>query len=83
MIGDNITDKVKLNETLFKWINAERFPTFPKVTQGNIDQLYLTNKNLVLAVVEENLLEELTTEMLDFKTMVETIIKKKRHKYHE
>ena len=72
-----------MNETVYKWINAERFPTFPKVTQGNINQLYLTNKNLVLAVVEENPLEEITAEMVDFKMMVELIIKKRRHKYHE
>ncbi|XP_008206898.1 protein disulfide-isomerase TMX3 [Nasonia vitripennis] len=78
-----ITDKDKLNETLYKWVNAERFPTFPKVTRGNIHQLYLTNKNLVLAVVEENQLEEVPPDMLEFKEMVESVIKKKRQKYHD
>ncbi|KAJ8686515.1 hypothetical protein QAD02_022309 [Eretmocerus hayati] len=79
----NITDKDELNETLHKWINAERFPTFPKVTRGNIHQLFLTNKNLVLAVVEESKAEEIPPEMLEFRDMVESVIKKKRHKYHD
>lgn len=73
----------KVNETLYKWVNAERFSTFPKVTRGNINQLYLTNKNLVLAVVEENQLEEVAPDMLEFKDMVESVIKSKREKYHE
>jgi len=72
-----------MNETLYKWVNAERFPTFPKVTGGNINQLFLTNKNLVLAVVEENQLEEVTPDMLEFRDMVESVIKNKRDKYHE
>ncbi|XP_058796231.1 protein disulfide-isomerase TMX3 [Phymastichus coffea] len=78
-----ISDKEKLNETLYKWINAERFPTFPKVTRGNMHQLFLTNKNLVLAVVEENQLEEVPPDMLEFRDMIEAVIKKKRHKYHD
>lgn len=68
---------------MYKWINAERFPTFPKVTRGNINQLFLTNKNLVLAVVEENQLEKIPLHMAQFKDMVESIIKNKREKYHE
>lgn len=79
----HITDKDKLNDTLYKWVNAERFPTFPKVTRGNINQLFLTNKNLVLAVVEENPVEEIPADMLEFKDMVESVIKKRRQKYHE
>lgn len=81
--GHNLSDIDKINETLYKWINAERFPTFPKVTRGNINQLYLTNKNLVLAVVEENQLEEVAPDMLEFKDMVESVIKSKREKYHD
>lgn len=78
-----MSDIEKMNETLYKWVNAERFPTFPKVTRGNINQLFLTNKNLVLAVVEENQLEEVAPDMLEFKDMVESLIKSKREKYHE
>lgn len=68
---------------MYKWINAERFPTFPKITRGNIHQFFLTNKNLVLAVVEENQLEEVPPDMVEFRDMVESVIKKKRQKYHE
>lgn len=81
--GHNLTDIEKLNETLYKWVNAERFPTFPKVTRGNMNQLFLTNKNLVLAVVEENQLEKVSPHMIEFRDMVESIIKKKREKYHD
>lgn len=72
-----------INKTLHKWVNAERFPSFPKVTRGNINQLFLTNKNLVLAVVEENQLEEMTPDMIEFRDMIESLIKTKRDKYHE
>ncbi|XP_043287811.1 protein disulfide-isomerase TMX3 isoform X2 [Venturia canescens] len=81
--GHNHSDIVKLNETIYKWINAERFATFPKVTRGNINQLFLTKKNLVLAVVEENAVEDVAPDMLEFRDMVESIIKEKRDKYHE
>jgi thioredoxin domain-containing protein 10 len=53
-----------LNASMYEWINAERFATFPKVTSGNIDHLLQTKKYLVLAVVEENKLQEIPTEML-------------------
>ena len=78
-----MNNREKLNKTLYEWVNSERFSTFPKVTPGNINQLYLTNKNLVLAVVEENPLEEVSPDMLEFKDMVESVIKRKRQKYHE
>ncbi|XP_011643356.1 protein disulfide-isomerase TMX3 isoform X1 [Pogonomyrmex barbatus] len=81
--GHNLSDIKQMNETLYKWVNAERFPTFPKVTRGNINQLFLTNKNLVLAVVEENQLEEVAPDMLEFRDMVESVIKNKRNKYHD
>lgn len=53
-----------LNASMFDWINAERFATFPKITRGNMNQLLQTKKYLVLAVVEENKLQEIPTEML-------------------
>lgn len=72
-----------LNKTLHKWVNHERFPSFPKVTRGNLHQLFKTKKNLVLAVVEENQLEEVTPDMIEFRDMIESLIKTKRDKYHE
>lgn len=53
------------------------------MTRGNINQLFLTSKYLVLAVVEENQLEEVAPDMLEFKDMIESVIKSKRDKYHE
>ncbi|XP_018401055.1 PREDICTED: protein disulfide-isomerase TMX3 isoform X1 [Cyphomyrmex costatus] len=81
--GHNLSDTKQVNETLYKWVNAERFPTFPKVTKTNINELFLTKKNLVLAVVEENQLEEVAPDMLEFRDMVESVIKNKRNKYHD
>ncbi|KAJ8898194.1 hypothetical protein PR048_003554 [Dryococelus australis] len=54
-----------MNETMFNWVNEERFTTFPKVTRGNIHQLLQTRKYLVLVVVEENKLHEVPAEMLE------------------
>lgn len=42
-----------------------------------------TQKYLVLAVVEENKLNELVTHELEFRDMVEQIIRTKRSKYHD
>lgn len=72
-----------LNKTLFEWLNEERFETFPKVTRGNINEILQTKKYLVLAVVEENKLQQISTEMLEFRDMIESIIRKKRDKYHK
>jgi hypothetical protein len=53
-----------LNASILDWINVERFPTFPRVSRGNIHQILQTKKFIVLAVVEENKLLEIPTEML-------------------
>lgn len=72
-----------LNITLHQWVNQERFLTFPKITRSNINQLMQTKKNLVLAVVEENKLNEIATHELEFRDMIEMIIRKNRDKFHE
>lgn len=66
-----------------KWVTQEKFLTFPKVSRENLYQLKQTNKFLVLAVVEENKLNELMTHEAEFKEMIEQIIRSKRSKYHE
>jgi len=48
------------NTSLTQWINTERFDTFVKVTRSNIHDMLETNKYLVLAVVEENIIEKLS-----------------------
>lgn len=81
--GDTNQDADQLNATMHDWINEERFQTFPKVTRGNINQIMQTKKFLVLAIVEENKLAEIPTEMIEFRDMVESIIRKKRDTYHK
>lgn len=60
-----ITTTEALNTSIADWINRERFTQFPKVTRGNLNQLMKTGKYLVLAVVEENKLEEVPAQMLE------------------
>lgn len=74
--------ELELNETLDKWINAERFGTFPKVTRSNINHMMDTGKYLVLAVVEENKLNEITQGEQEFKDMIESIIRKRKNELH-
>jgi thioredoxin domain-containing protein 10 len=73
------TESTHLN----RWVVQEKFLTFPKVSRENMYQLKQTNKFLVLAVVEENKLNELMTHEAEFKDMIEQIIRSKRAKYHE
>ncbi|KAK9892618.1 hypothetical protein WA026_020996 [Henosepilachna vigintioctopunctata] len=78
----NVSDPAHLNTSMYNWINEERFATFPKVTRGNINEILQTKKYIVLAVVEENKLQEIPPEMKEFKDMVESVILKNRDKYH-
>ncbi|GBP19903.1 Protein disulfide-isomerase TMX3 [Eumeta japonica] len=78
-----ISNKEHLNSTLDKWINAERFGTFPKITRSNINQLMDTEKYLVLVVVSENKLNEISQTEKDFKDMVEGIIRSRKQELHQ
>ncbi|KAI5645361.1 thioredoxin domain-containing protein [Phthorimaea operculella] len=77
-----IEDKETLNVTLDKWINAERFGYFPRITRSNINELMETEKYIVIVVVSENKLNEITQTEKDFKDMVEGIIKKRKRDLH-
>ncbi|KRT79210.1 Thioredoxin [Oryctes borbonicus] len=81
--GSLSQDAEHLNTSMYNWINEERFETFPKVTRGNINELMQTKKYIVLVVVEENKLQEVPSEMIEFRDMVESVIRKKRDKYHK
>lgn len=72
-----------LSTSLYSWINEERFETFPKVTKGNINEILQTKKYVVLVVVEENKLQQIPADMLEFRDMVESVIRKSRDKYHK
>ena len=56
-------------------MNSERFGFFPKITRSNINDLMDTEKYIVIAVVSENKLNEITQTEQDFKDMVEGIIR--------
>lgn len=77
-----IQDKDNLNVTLNKWINSERFGFFPKITRSNINDLMDTEKYIVIAVVSENKLQEITQTERDFKDMIENIIRNRKHELH-
>jgi len=76
-------DPIQLNSSLHSWIGKERFLTFPKISRENLYQLRQTRKYLVLVVVEENKLNEIATHEVEFRDMVEQVIKTKRAKYHD
>lgn len=78
----DLLEPAHLNESLFRWINEERFPTFPKVTRSNIHHIVQTKKYLVLAVVEENKLSEIAAHEQEFRDMVEIFVHKNKQKYH-
>lgn len=75
-------DSIEVNHTIHEWVNRERFLTFPKITRFNLHQLMKTKKNIVLAVVTEDKLNQVATHELEFRDMIENVIRKNRHKYH-
>ncbi|XP_014368865.2 protein disulfide-isomerase TMX3 [Papilio machaon] len=80
---DLLRDQEALNTTLDKWINTERFGFFPKITRANINHFMDINKYIVIAIVSENKLGEITQTERDFKDMIESIIRKKKSELHE
>ena len=76
-------ESVQLNKTesLRTWILRERFPKFVKVTRGRFSHLMSTKKLLVMAVVEENKLGELTPDHEAFKSMLSTVLETNIDKY--
>ncbi|XP_045766914.1 protein disulfide-isomerase TMX3 [Maniola jurtina] len=77
-----LEDKDALNTSLNKWVNSERFGFFPKITRSNINDLIATEKYIVIAVVSENKLNEITQTERDFKDMIESIIRSKKQELH-
>ena len=68
-------------ESLRTWILRERFPKFVKVTRGRFSHLMSTKKLLVMAVVEENKLGELSPDHEAFKSMLSTVLETNIDKY--
>jgi thioredoxin domain-containing protein 10 len=72
-----------LNTSLYSWMMGERFPMFVKVTRGRFSNIMSTNKFVVIAVLEENKLLEVTHEMEQFRDMVKKVILENRDRYHK
>ena len=68
VVSENIT------ESLHHWVLRERFPRFVKVTRGRFSQLMSTKKLLVMAVLEENKLGEITPDMEAFRAMLHSVM---------
>ena len=56
---------------------------FAKVTRGKFGHFMATKKLLAIAVLEENKLEKLSTEMEDFKRMLQDLVIRTKDKYGE
>ncbi|KAK2724281.1 hypothetical protein QYM36_000962, partial [Artemia franciscana] len=67
--------------SLNHWVNKERFSRFVKVTAGNFSQVARSGKLLVLAVLEENKIGEMTASMKVFRRMMEEVSKMSSEKY--
>lgn len=69
------------NTSLYTWVTRERFPLFVKVTRGRFGHLLYTRKLLVMAVLEENKLGELTPDMEAFRAILQSVLQKNTDKY--
>ena len=74
-LTENLVESPKnISESLQNWILRERFPRFVKVTRGRFGHLMSTNKLLVMAVLEENKLGEITPDMEAFRSMTHMVM---------
>merc|ERR1719351_482586 len=69
------------NTSIYSWMMKERFPMFAKVTRGRFGKIMATNKFVVMAVVDENKLEQISPEMELFKEMVRQVVVNNQEKY--
>ncbi|CAK1556308.1 unnamed protein product [Leptosia nina] len=77
-----LQNKENINTTLDKWVHAERFGFFPKITRSNFNEILEIKKYIVIAVVSENKLNEISQTEKFFKDMMEEIIRSKKHELH-
>lgn len=81
--GSQQEDVSQLNISLDKWINEERFETFPKINEGNFNEILQTKKYIVLVVVENDKMQQISKEMLEFRNIIESMARNNRDKYHK
>lgn len=72
-----------LTTSLYSWMMGERFPIFVKVTRGRFSNIMSTNKWVVMAVLEENKLLEVSPEQEQFRDMLRGVIEENRERYHK
>ena len=72
-----------VNTSMMGWVIKERFSVFTKVTRGKFGKVMATNKLIVMAVVEENKLEQISQEMEVFKEMVRQVAVSNQEQYHD
>ena len=53
------------------------------MTRGKFGSILSTKKYVVIAVLEENKIGELTPEMEEFRDMVKSVIERNRERYHD
>jgi len=66
-----------------KWVQQERFPQFVKITRGKFNHLLSTRKLLVMAVLEENRIGQLTPDMEEFRGMVKAVQERNIERYRQ
>jgi len=76
-----VTNPKNFTANLQHWILRERFPKFVKVTRGRFSHLMSTKKLLVMAVLEENKLGELTPDMENFRSMIHMVMENHLDRY--
>lgn len=55
---------------------------YSQITRTNIQHIRQTKKYLVIAVVEENKLSEIASHELEFRDLIESIVRQNYDKYH-
>lgn len=81
-VADPTLPTTVTNLSLYSWVTVERFPLFLKVTRAKLNNVLATKKLLVMAVLEENKIDEITPEMEDFRDMLRRLIENNRETYH-
>ncbi|ESP01942.1 hypothetical protein LOTGIDRAFT_206090 [Lottia gigantea] len=73
--------EVVTKDKLEKWLNRERFPAFPKVQGGGLNELVTAAKYLVIVVVNKD--SSVKNECKKVKKVVSNVALNHRQKYHQ
>lgn len=81
--AEKLEQESKTNTTLSHWINRERFPKFVKVTRSKFSHLLHTKKLVVIAVLDENRIGQISPEMEEFKNLLIQVMEKNLDRYRD